>query len=212
MLGITTISVWETVSERGVTQIDLFPGNMPVITTLVESVRERLTVVADYCAYGSYSSPQAYVLYRTAIENQAAQGRQVHLTIYNDATSRRMASIEFGLADPDDTVNQKAFEEMRGSDKFKTYLSAHRGVPPPTTYLEFLDMTQKDETDCIVAVRQKGAQVQTTLDQPLSVFRWIKDYKEAIVSIPNFGSIREASLMTRSTSFVRLLGELDQSR
>jgi len=215
MLLATILSVREAWLNRGVVEIPLFPKNIAAITALVEATQVRLTIVADYCAYGSYSDPQGFGKYKTALEARADAGIQVQLTIYRDDISRQVCLKQFGL-DQDAPTNQKTFSTVRNTEPFKAYFKYHAAelsAREPTTPEDFIQVIQEEELDCIRALREKKITVDTTIDRELPVFMWIKDNEEAIVSIYNFGpSAREASLRTKNRSIVNVLSNRAQAR
>ena len=67
----------------------VFPNNLPALVDLVNRVQSHLTIVTDFCAYGSYSNPAGFVQYRAALEAKAAEpNRKVFLTTYNKRSFR----------------------------------------------------------------------------------------------------------------------------
>jgi hypothetical protein len=197
--------------------LPVFPNNLQPLVGLINRVQSHLSIVADFCAYGSYSNPAGFVEYRAALEAKAAEpNRTVSLTTYNSSRVGEMSLEQFDLASGSDAVRQGALNDLRSQPKFRAWLALRQKEQPsfvePTTIPEFVKANQDEEAQCIQRFRTKNITVRPVIDRELAVFSWVRDDEEAFISIYSFGpNVQEAPFFTTAKPFIRLLnGIADQ--
>ncbi len=198
--------------------LPLFPNNLPALVELVNRAQSHLTIVADFCAYGSYSNPTGFVQYRAALEAKAAEpNRTVSLTTYDSSRVGEMTLEQFELNSGTEAVRQGVFSDLRSQPKFKAWVALRQQEQPsfvePATIPEFVKANQDEEAQCIQRFRTKGITARPIIDRELAVFSWVRDDDEAFTSIYSFGpNAQEASFFTTSRPFIRLLNSIADQR
>jgi len=190
--------------------VEVFPRNVPALTKLIESTGDHLAVVADYCGYASYSAPERYAEYKSALIGVAARGKDVDLRVYKERAAEEMMARQFGLDKPN---AEEAYKAMSAGPIFKAYFAYYENIGKRRSIPEgsraFVQLMLKDETDCVEELRSKGVKVLRELTSQPPLFIWIKDNNQAMFSVYNLSSDpKEIAMITENSTLVRLLGDI----
>lgn len=183
--------------------VDVFPQNMPKIEELINRTESSLTIITDVAAYGHFSSPSNSDKYRRALEALNAPDRNIRIEIlcYDSPTGTNKLREQFAITD---------FQQYRKEreETFTTYARWHQGWEPQNPEELYTAIIQAGE-DMLKRLGSNATTriVRTSADLPL--FMWIRDDKEAIFSLHNYGqSPREDSFRTTDGRFIARLKDI----
>jgi hypothetical protein len=190
--------------------VDVFPNNVPTLTKLIATTGDHLSVVADYCGYGSFSALERYAEYKNALIGVKARGKDVDLRIYEPDTAESMMARQFNL---DKSSREDVFAALKLGPTYKAYFAYYKKIDKPRQEPEnsgeFLKLMLNDEKECVQELLGKGIKVSRELKSQPPLFIWIRDSKEAMFSVYNLSSdAKEIALLTEDLGLVRLLADI----
>lgn len=184
--------------------IGRFPKNLSEVAGLVRDARESIKIVADFLSYGQYSAPDDFKAYFDALK-AAAKDPQISLEIAVYDPGKAKTEIEKQFLD-------SAFEKEKEKPAFNRFCAtaAELGKKPPANAAELCALLQQldDEYRNSLQTSFRGRVECKPLDEPLTLFVWLVDDREAIFT---FGHIERKknvySIRTRDGDLVRQLRE-----
>jgi hypothetical protein len=212
-LALACFQIWtyRTALDNAGAFVGEFPDNMPAIEKLVNHTNAKLFIVADFCAYGQFSSPAISERYQEEIKTLRKNGVRVELHVYEPKLGDSVTAEQFDLADP--TSAPEKYKTLRRNNLFPAYFEYHKQHKDPKSipdgYTQFVQLMNGEQTRCIEDFQGAGIEVHTDVLQRLPVFMWVKDDSEAIFSIYNLGhDSREISEDTKNNHIIRLLEDI----
>jgi hypothetical protein len=191
--------------------VDIFPKNMPEIIKLINRTEHSLTVITDVAAYGHFSSPPNSANYVRALEALNDPDRNIHIEVlcYNPTKAREKLVEQFGIQD----FEAIKFETFKKENKtYKTYLSRHNGEEPQSAGALYTQIIQAGDALMKNLIKSNSTTTVKTTSEDLPIFMWIRDDKEAIFSLHNYGqSPREDSFRTTDARFIARLKEISKA-
>jgi hypothetical protein len=181
---------------------DVFPNNMPEIIELINRTEHSLTIITDVAAYGHYSSPPNSARYIQALESVNYPDRNIRIEIlcYDSETAHKKLADQFAITDFEVYKSKKENQET-----LMTYAKWHNGKVLQNAGEIYDAIIQADDALLISLKSNAVTRVKTTSND-LPIFMWIRDDKEAIFSLHNYGqSPREDSFRTTDERFIARL-------
>ena len=169
-------------------------------------------MVADYCAYGQFSSPTGSDHYRNSLKAIQKKGSRVEIHVYEPKLAAAMTAQQFNLQDASSAQNNNI--SLRNQQRFDAYFDYHAKLnaqmKPPDDYAKFLDIMNDQQSNCINDLQKAGVEIHRDVSEALPVFMWVRDEsEEAVFSIYNLGhDSREISQVTKNKHIVLLLKDI----
>jgi len=200
----------ELISAISTKYIGLFPDNMDMIVDLVENAEKNLTIVVDVPGYGVLSKNELYQRYETAIRNHINNGEvKVKIFCYSDSTRIKAMEDQF-----DENIVSQESEKIKSLVNFieskmmwnsEAINEKKQNIETKQDLINLTNLVQKEIITELESVQYTSNEF-FTLENRQEMFIWIRDDKEAVFSILNYGqNNQEASFLTQDANFIEIL-------
>ncbi len=180
-----------------------FPAFLPHIVKLLKSANSSVVIFCDFPAYGSFSDPDTFRVYRRAIEDNIVERKQV--TIACLGTNAR--ADETHRQEVKDTEDWSAYKRTR-LETFRRYIEIH------SHHMKAQDLTNDefrkfviDEDNHTLDHSFRGAATLDVYTRP-TVYFWLIDDDSMIFVIQSASRLDEYGFYTQDSHLIASLKEV----
>lgn len=192
----------EIVDSLSTRYVGLFPDNMSEIVEVINRSERELRIMCDIAAYGHYSRPKTFLEYLQNLERKSMSEKvKVRIIAYDKPTGRRGHQSQFD--------GEQGFPSEKANERFRYYFNdVHPELQKPDSYHDFDELMMNQEE--MYEKRLRTFCHLASANEPLRVFLWLADEKEAVFCFENAGKrgTREISFRTRDVALIKTFTDL----
>lgn len=176
-----------------------FPENMREISRLIDSANESLFISVDFPAYGHFSQPEKYQMYKAAVTKSRNSNFKLVFRHYSDDFAREVANKDWS--------QYTDLTEIKNDKKtFKKWASIQGFTGSSVD--DFIEALLEADRQFIGSVKSKGfdfsVEVEAITNTQPPAFVWIVDNDRAIFSL----SGGDATFLTNDKALISHLCQL----
>jgi hypothetical protein len=203
----TSVNQLKTLVETLPTKyLNEFPNNMEYLTTFIGEARNSLDIMTDFVGYGSFSSPDGFYKYFSALRSKKFTEFKLRVLAYDTPLTQKMLCRQF-QQDADRAIDCDHSDRI-GQVPLKKHFSTQHKIPITTMFDEFLKQRVVSQADsrnvlCYLSKANHDKVDFRTSDVTFGAFVWIRDGTQMVVSFLNGDQNDEFTFRTDNEDIIK---------